>query len=64
MEFDCSNYQHQFRERLGAGSEPRPLKEHVFQTIFLNEQQKDMWTWNEIDSSKIIARKWSHQLRH
>ncbi|KAJ5900450.1 uncharacterized protein N7473_004520 [Penicillium subrubescens] len=64
MGFDCSNYQHQFRERLGAGSKPRPLNEHVFQTIFLNDQQKDMWTWNDIDPSKIIARKWWHQFGH
>ena len=64
MGFDCTHYQHQFRENLGEGSEPRPLEEHVFQTIFLNDQQKHLWTWNDIDPSKIIARKWWHQFGH
>ncbi|KAJ5919390.1 hypothetical protein N7466_010333 [Penicillium verhagenii] len=64
MGFDCTNYQHQFRDTLGAGSPPRPLDQHVFQTIFLNDQQKDLWTWNDIDPSKIIGRKWWHQFGH
>ncbi|KAJ5159381.1 uncharacterized protein N7482_006385 [Penicillium canariense] len=64
MGFDCSNYQHQFRDRLGAGNQPCPLDGHVFQTIFLNDQQQDMWTWNDIDPSKIIAQKWWHQFGH
>ncbi|KAJ5662978.1 hypothetical protein N7507_003709 [Penicillium longicatenatum] len=64
MGFDCTNYQHQFRDTLGAGNPPRPLDQHVFQTIFLNDQQKDMWTWNDIDTTKIIGRKWWHQFGH
>jgi hypothetical protein len=64
MGFDCSNYQHQFREDLGEGQPALPLSEHVFQTIFLNDQQQDLWTWNDIDQSKIIGRKWWHQFGH
>ncbi|KAJ5097857.1 hypothetical protein N7532_004858 [Penicillium argentinense] len=64
MGFDCTNYQHQFRESLGEGHPPRPLEEHVFQTIYLNDQLKGLWTWNEIEPSKIIARKWWHQFGH
>ncbi|KAJ5388900.1 hypothetical protein N7509_011441 [Penicillium cosmopolitanum] len=64
MGFDCTNYQHQFRERLGEGLPPSPLEKHIFQTIYLNDQQKDLWTWNEIEPSKVIARKWWHQFGH
>ncbi|KAJ5488544.1 hypothetical protein N7539_003434 [Penicillium diatomitis] len=64
MGFDCTHYQHQFRENLGTNKEARPMDEHVFQTIFLNDQQKHLWTWNDIDPSKIIARKWWHQFGH
>lgn len=35
MGFDCSHYQHQFRERLGEGKPAPPPAQHVFQTIFL-----------------------------
>ncbi|KAJ5238989.1 hypothetical protein N7468_003608 [Penicillium chermesinum] len=64
MGFDCTNYQHQFRENLGMGKSAQSGSPHVFQTIFLNDQQQDLWTWNDIDSSKIIARKWWHQFGH
>lgn len=64
MGFDCTNYQHQFRENIGTGQQPPPLNQHVFQTIFLNDQQKHLWTWNDIDESKIIGRKWWHQFGH
>lgn len=64
MGFDCTNYQHQFREGIGEGQPPLPLDKHVFQTIFLNDQQKHFWTWNDIDQSKIIGRKWWHQFGH
>lgn len=64
MGFDCTNYQHQFRDRIGEGSPAPPLDDHVFQTIFLNDQHKHLWTWNDIDPSKIIGRKWWHQWGH
>ncbi|KAJ5256748.1 hypothetical protein N7478_012852 [Penicillium angulare] len=64
MGFDCTNYQHQFRDNLGVGQQSTPLTGHVFQTIFLNDQQKHLWTWNDIDPSKIIGKKWWHQFGH
>lgn len=64
MGFDCTNYQHQFRENLGFDQSASSERQHVYQTIFLNDQQKDLWTWNDIDSSKIIGRKWWHQFGH
>ncbi|KAJ5102428.1 hypothetical protein NUU61_004650 [Penicillium alfredii] len=64
MGFDCTNYQHQFRERLGEGKPALPQDQHVFQTIFLNDQHQDLWTWTDIDSTKIIGRKWWHQFGH
>ncbi|KAJ5567882.1 hypothetical protein N7450_010368 [Penicillium hetheringtonii] len=64
MGFDCTNYQHQFREKIGEGKPALPLEKHIFQTIYLNDQHKDLWTWNEIEPSKIIARKWWHQFGH
>lgn len=64
MGFDCTSYQHQFREGVGEGKYPLPLHRHVFQTIFLNDQQNHLWTWGDIDSSKIIGRKWWHQFGH
>lgn len=64
MGFNCTNYQHQFRENLGEGSAPPSQDQQVFQTIFLNDQQQDLWTWSDIDQSKIIGRKWWHQFGH
>ncbi|OQE36199.1 hypothetical protein PENCOP_c012G07595 [Penicillium coprophilum] len=64
MGFNCSHYQHQFRENLGENKPPLPQDQHVFQTIFLNDQEKDLWTWNDIDPSKVISRKWWHQFGH
>jgi hypothetical protein len=39
MGFDCTNFQHQFREHTGEGSAPPEHDRHVFQTISLNDQQ-------------------------
>lgn len=64
MGFNCTNYQHQFRENLGEGRPPLQRDQQVFQTIFLNDQHQDLWTWNDIDQSKIIGRKWWHQFGH
>lgn len=62
MSFDASNYQHQFRE--GHETCPVPFEGHVFQSIFLNKENREMWTMDEIDESKIIETKWWHQLGH
>ncbi|KAL4810688.1 hypothetical protein BDV18DRAFT_149893 [Aspergillus unguis] len=64
MGFDCSNYQHQFREAVGVGNPPLPPEGHVYQTIFLDKDRDDLWTWNEIDQDKIIGQKWWHQFGH
>ncbi|KAG0153958.1 hypothetical protein PDIDSM_1337 [Penicillium digitatum] len=64
MGFNCSHYQHQFRDHLGENKPPLPQSQHVFQTIFLNDQEKHLWTWNDIDPSKIISCKWWHQFGH
>ena len=64
MGFDCTHYQHQFREQLGMNQPSPPPERHVYQTIFLNHQENDLWTWDAIDESKIICRKWWHQMGH
>lgn len=65
MSFDCTNYQHQFREDQHAEVSPVPHENHVFQSIFLDKTNKDtLWTWKEIDEEKIIEKKWWHQLGH
>ncbi|KAL2067955.1 hypothetical protein VTL71DRAFT_16053 [Oculimacula yallundae] len=67
MSFDCTNYQHQFREESDddGASTKSGEKEHVYQSIFLDKRNKDdLWTWKEIDEEKIIEKKWWHQLGH
>ena len=64
MAFDCTNYQHQFRMDHDADKAPMPYDQHVFQSIFLDETQRHLWTIDQIDESKIIERKWWHQLGH
>eukprot|EP00045_Choanoeca_perplexa_P019564 m.3145 g.3145 ORF g.3145 m.3145 type:complete len:476 (-) comp4584_c0_seq1:3-1430(-) len=54
MSFNLSNYQKQLQ---GTGR-------NVYQSIFLNDQIKDRWTWNEIDEDKILVRKWWRQMSH
>lgn len=64
MAFDCTNYQHQFRMDHDADKAPIPYDNHVFQSIFLDKTHSDLWTIDQIDESKIIERKWWHQLGH
>lgn len=64
MGFDCTNYQHQFRSNIGEGNPPQEQDRHVFQTIFLNDQEKYLWTIDQIKEDKIIAKKWWHQWGH
>lgn len=63
MGFDCTNYQHQFREKVGF-DKSSSQKQHVYQTIFLDSQKQNLWTWDNIHKSKIIDRKWWHQFAH
>lgn len=62
MSFDCSNYQHQLLKANGPKYDAG--YPHVYQSIFLDKRNRDMWTWPEIDKSKIIAENWWHQLGH
>lgn len=62
MSFDCTNYQHQFRMDNDAEVAPVKYENHVFQSIFLDKNNKELWTIDEIDESKVIEKKWWHQL--
>ncbi|KAL8767779.1 MAG: hypothetical protein Q9194_005890 [Teloschistes cf. exilis] len=70
MAFDCTNYQHQFRQEPTDRGKPAPHKapvpyeNHVFQSIFLDKTHSHLWTIDQIDPDKIIERKWWHQLGH
>lgn len=64
MSFDVTNYQHQFRMDHGVEVPPIPYENHIFQTIFLDKTNRDLWTIDEIDKDKIIEEKWWHQLGH
>ncbi|CRG88778.1 hypothetical protein PISL3812_05813 [Talaromyces islandicus] len=64
MGFDCTNYQHQFRSNIGEGNPPQEQDRHVFQTIFLNDQEKQLWMIDQIKEDKIIGKKWWHQWGH
>ncbi|KAM5353766.1 hypothetical protein ACJ41O_000416 [Fusarium nematophilum] len=61
MSFNCSNYQHQLKK---ANLESPDAYEPVYQTIFLNKEERDKWTIDEIDEAKIIKKNWWHQLGH
>ncbi|KZF21293.1 flavin-containing amine oxidasedehydrogenase-like protein [Xylona heveae TC161] len=64
MAFDCTNYQHQFRQEQDADKPPQPFDQHIFQSIFLDKTHRELWTIDEIDKDKIIESKWWHQLGH
>lgn len=64
MAFDVTNYQHQFRMDHDADKAPVPYENHVFQSIFLDKENRHLWTMDQIDESKIIEKKWWHQLGH
>src|SRR4051812_26427205 len=65
MSFDCSAYQHQFRNNGEDSQNSRPLDKHIFQTIFLDKAYEDkLWTKKEINKEKVLEEKWWHQLGH
>ena len=64
MAFDCTNYQHQFRMDHDAEKPPIPYENHIFQSIFLDKGSSHLWTIDQIDESKVIEKKWWHQLGH
>lgn len=55
MSFDCSNYQHQL---LKANSKEGGEFPHVYQTIFLDKRNQELWTRDEIARDKILAENW------
>lgn len=61
MSFLLSSYQQQLRDEHGA-------KLPLYQTIFLNERERDRWNIDEIADDTIVLRKWwkqfSHEWRH
>ncbi|TQV92347.1 hypothetical protein V2A60_007036 [Cordyceps javanica] len=61
MSFNCTNYQHQFRQNETSNE---AVSKPVYQTIFLNKQQRDLWTIGQIDEGQIIKKNWWHQLGH
>lgn len=63
MSFNCTNYQHQFRQT-EARNTNTPKPKPVYQTIFLNKERRDLWTIDKIDESQIIKKNWWHQLGH
>ena len=63
MSFNCTNYQHQFRHAQENRNDAEAL-EPVYQTIFLNKQQRHLWTIDKINKDKIIKKNWWHQLGH
>lgn len=64
MSFNCTNYQHQFRHAQETRTDAAGALESVYQTIFLNKQQKHLWTIDKINNEKIIKKNWWHQLGH
>ena len=46
MCFDCSNFQYQL-------DKTKPQKDHIFQTIFLNNKDEKTWSRKEIAKDKI-----------
>ena len=54
MSFNLSNYQPQLK---GSGR-------NVFQTIYLDDEVKDMWTEGEIREDKVLLRRWWRQFSH
>lgn len=57
MCFDCTAFQYQL-------DKSKPLEDHVYQTIFLNNKDSQMWQKDEIKKDKIIREDWWHQLCH
>lgn len=49
MSFNCSQFQHQLKRQ------NRPLRDQIFQTVFLNDDHKSSWTKSEIRSGDISA---------
>jgi hypothetical protein len=56
MCFDCSAFQYQLDKE-------KPLEDHVFQTIFLNNKHTDTWDKDEIKKDKISTSPFGTNMR-
>ncbi|KAK2764861.1 hypothetical protein FQN54_008558 [Arachnomyces sp. PD_36] len=61
ISYDCTTFQHQFRQNKEFGQPPPPFDRRIFQTIFLDMRQNHRWTIGQIDERKIIERRWSFE---
>lgn len=57
MSFDLSNYQPQLKKI-------KDTQQHVFQTIFLDDEYSENWTINKLNPKKIMYRHWWRQFAH
>ncbi|GAA6012558.1 hypothetical protein JCM11491_005433 [Sporobolomyces phaffii] len=57
MSFNCSQFQPQLKSR------NLRIEDQIFQTVFLNDENKASWTKNEIQPEKIIRVDEFHQVR-
>ncbi|KAL1959361.1 hypothetical protein VTO42DRAFT_2164 [Malbranchea cinnamomea] len=61
LAFDCSNLQYQFQTDPEGDEDPIPYENHIFQSHFMNEKLKDVWTIDQINAGAIIEQKWWRQ---
>lgn len=61
LAFDCSNLQYQFQKDPEGSEHPIPFNKHIFQSHFMNEDLKDLWTVDQIQEGGIIEAKWWRQ---
>ena len=61
LAFDCSNLQYQFQKDPEGDEPPIPFDKHVFQSHFMNEDLKDLWTVDQIHQGSVIEAKWWRQ---
>jgi hypothetical protein len=61
LSYDCTAYQHQFRQNKELGQPPLPFDRHIFQTTFFDRRNQHLWTDDLIDERKIIERRWSNE---
>jgi predicted NAD/FAD-binding protein len=57
MSFDLSNYQPQLKKI-------RDQRQHVYQTIYLDDTCADIWTLKKVDKKKIMYHHWWRQFSH
>ncbi|EEP78249.1 predicted protein [Uncinocarpus reesii 1704] len=61
LSYDFSNFQYQFLPEPCSGKAPLPLDRHVFQSRFMGEKFKDLWTIDQINDKAVLERRWIHQ---